>query len=202
MPLITKILPKKGAFVAVWKITEPEPFFIDKTGVDMATVNRMIKSEKKRMEWLAVRLLMKETGIGGKLHYNESGKPLLSKGFVSVSHCFPFVAIYFSENTEVGVDIEKIGPKILKIANRFINESETEQIKKNDPQDLTIAWCTKEAVYKKHGGETVHFAKNICIRRISGNNKELIIDIKNGSVESEELLFYQLIEDFVLVYTM
>lgn len=201
MPLITKILPENGGLAAVWKITEQESFFIDKTGVETVSVKRLIKSEKKRMEWLAVRLLMQETGIDEKLRYNRSGKPLLEKGFISISHCFPYVVIYFSETTDVGVDIEKINPKILKIVSRFLNASELQIINQEDLKGLTIAWGVKESVYKKHGGDTVHFAKNICISSFDGKTNEVVVDIKNGTIESRERLFYQLIEDFVLVYT-
>lgn len=201
MPLITKILPETGGFAAVWKITEPESFFIDKTGVEKDSVSRLIRSEKKRMEWLAARLLMKETGIKEKLHYNESGKPMLSKGFISISHCFPYVAIYFSETADVGVDIEKINPRILKIVSRFMNDSELQIFSQDNLKSLTIAWGVKESVYKKHGGDTVHFAKNICIRSTDDKTNEIEVDVKNGTIESRERLFYQLIEDFVLVYT-
>lgn len=201
MPEISKIRPKNGGLIAVWKITEEESFFIDKIGSVSAAKSRLIKAEKKRLEWLAIRALMLENGLDLDLDYEESGKPILNEGYLSISHCFPFSAIYYSPVEEIGVDIEKIGDRIFKVSDRFMNEKEEDAFDKNNNIDLTVIWGAKEAIYKKHGGETVHFAKNIIVKKTENGLNELMVEVKNGSVESEERLFYQLIEDFVLVYT-
>lgn len=201
MPEITKIRPKNGEIIAVWEITEPESFFIDKISEQEGAKSRQIRSVKKRLEWLAVRALLAENGINEIVEYETNGKPVIKRGYISISHCFPYSVIYFSSLKEIGVDIERIGERILKIADRFVNIKDELDFERKSITDLTIIWGAKEAIYKKYRGETVHFEKNIFVRKVEHKEFELKIKVKNGAFESEESMFYQLIEDFVLVYT-
>ena len=65
-------------------------------------------AEKRKQEWLAVRVLLKELcGEEKKIAYLPSGKPYLEDQsvFVSFSHTSGYVAVALHPTAEVGVDI-------------------------------------------------------------------------------------------------
>ncbi|MFZ5552331.1 MAG: 4'-phosphopantetheinyl transferase family protein [Bacteroidota bacterium] len=201
MPLIAKILPKKGDWLGIWEITESEPELcqsLEKTELEQS---KSIKADKKRMEWLAVRNILDQMLPGGKITYLDNGKPEIKEGFISLSHCYPYAVVYFSGSSPVGTDIEKKSERILKIASRFLHPTDLNADQKSDIGLLTLIWCCKEAVFKKHGGDTVNFGTHIRIGHIDSENHRVSVQITNESAEKEEVLFYQLIGDFVLAYT-
>lgn len=83
-----------------------------------------------------------------ELRHNESGKPLLDGYNISVSHTVNhnggFIAVIYSKGKEVGIDIEYVSNRILKIASRFLRNDEHP----NTINDHLIFWCAKEAMYK------------------------------------------------------
>ena len=80
-------------------------------------------AEKRKQEWLAVRVLLKELcGEEKGIAYLPSGKPYLEDGsaFVSFSHTSGYVAVALHPSAEVGVDIEQYGTRVQRVASRFI----------------------------------------------------------------------------------
>ena len=71
---------------------------------------------------------------------------------ISLSHSGEYAAAIVSDRGTVGIDIEKRGPRILRVAERFMTPGELENARGEYFQDkLYIHWCTKEAVYKMLG---------------------------------------------------
>ena len=68
---------------------------------------------------------------------------------------------------------------------------------------MILCWSAKEALFKKHGGETVFFSKNMEITKIDFENKliETRIKLKDG-FKNERLRFFNLDLDYVLVNTI
>ena len=71
---------------------------------------------------------MKTTSV--KIVYNPDGKPFL-KGFsgeISFSHTQEYAAVILDCNQPVGIDIEKVKPRIEKVRSRFLDKDELEYI--------------------------------------------------------------------------
>lgn len=134
--------------VIIWEYQEEEDLF--------SLLNPNIKNEiknlhpKRQKEILMVRNLLRITLPQHNLYYKPDGKPYLepSGTFISISHSFPLVAIAISKE-KIGIDLEKIQPKLLKIKKKFLHSSEIDWAEK-DLDLLTAIWTIKESLYKLH----------------------------------------------------
>ena len=117
------------------------------------------KAEKRRIELLSVRALLKTVGIRQTIHYNDR-KPYIDEGYISISHSANIAAIIFSHDFPVGIDVETISPRIRRIATRAF--SDTEIATANDElEKLTILWNCKECVFKLANDEGIDFREMI-----------------------------------------
>jgi len=107
---------------------------------------------KKLTEYLMIRKLLKMAMPEHKILYQSIGKPYLypKDAFISITHSFPFASIAVSKK-RIGIDLEKIMPKILRIKHKFLHKNEilwTEN--QNEVELITVIWVIKEALYKLH----------------------------------------------------
>ena len=116
-------------------------------------------ADKRRIELLAVRTLLKTTGINQNIHYNDR-KPYLDNGYISISHSSNIAAIIFNPDFPVGIDIETISPRIRRIATRAFSESELAAAD-DDLEKLTVLWNCKECVFKLANDEGIDFRNKI-----------------------------------------
>ncbi len=99
--------------------------------------------------------LTRRTGIPQKkLHYERGahGKPYLKGGGVwfSLSHTAGAVCAAFSENEEIGVDIERADRKVnQELYKRVLSAQEQERL--HSQKDFLCAWVSKEAFLKRLG---------------------------------------------------
>ena len=109
------------------------------------------KSQKRQKEWLGTRLLLKLVeGNNAEISYTDTGAPILrnSSRHISVSHSGTFVAIALSDQ-HVGLDIQVITNKALRLKSRFLSEEEQLMLdSESDIEGAVQLWCAKEAVYK------------------------------------------------------
>ena len=124
-------------------------------------------AEKRKQEWLAVRVLLKELcGEEKEIAYLPSGKPYLEDGsaFVSFSHTSGYVAVALHPSAEVGVDIEQYGTRVQRVASRFIREDEKVSVESGDEiYALLLHWSAKETMFKLMKDEAVDFIKHLHI---------------------------------------
>ena len=128
MPLFKSWTSGEGVF-AIWKVEESNgqlrallkgAFPYD------ADISRM-KAESRRSEYLAVRVLLAEVcGEEKEICHEPSGKPFLADGsfHLSISHTKGYVAIALHPTREVGIDIEQVSGRVLKVADRFMSKEE------------------------------------------------------------------------------
>ena len=119
MPLYKTITVNEGTKVLIWKIEES---FEDLSEGIILTQNCRdrvdgMKSDLHRRGFMSIRHLLAEEGYTDHdLYYDEVGKPhLVDDKYISITHSFTFSAIIIGSG-EVGIDIEKQRPKILRIA--------------------------------------------------------------------------------------
>ena len=120
------------------------------------------KAPKRRIELLSVRALLKAVGINQTIHYSDS-KPYLDNGYISISHSADIAAIIYNLDYPVGIDIEKISPRIQRIATRAFSDEEI-AVANGDLEKLTILWNCKECVFKLADDEGIDFREMISIQ--------------------------------------
>jgi 4'-phosphopantetheinyl transferase len=152
------------------------------------------KTEKRKKEFLASRLLVQEISQNTIITYNEFGAPELDNGkYISISHSKEMVAIIISEQ-QVGMDVEQISEKVLHLSSKFVSEKNLKNLSK---EKATLIWCCKEAVFKWHQTGGVDFIKDIIIPEFSAKEKgEIAIQFKNKELN----LNYKKINNHYLVY--
>ncbi len=186
MPIYKIITVTPNTKVYIWKITEPEKelsFNIELTNVCQLRLNGM-KSELHRRGFLSIRHLLGIAGyVDSDLYYDQAGKPHLKDGnHISITHSYHFTGIIVSLKDEVGIDIEKQRPKIIRIGHKFTEveafsgiENAEELVKK-----LTIIWGAKESLYKIYATHGLSFMNHIYIH-----------DFKNSENTTTGLISYE-----------
>jgi phosphopantetheinyl transferase len=152
------------------------------------------KTEKRKKEFLASRLLVQEISQNTIITYNEFGAPELDNGkYISISHSKEMVAIIISEQ-QVGMDVEQISEKVLHLSSKFVSEKNLKNLSK---EKATLIWCCKEAVFKWHQKGKVDFIKDIIIPSFILEEKgQIKIQFKKNPL----ILKYQKINNHYLVY--
>lgn len=154
MPLIV-VSHDAASTVALWRITEPEQVLFKLAAPSIDTLGRIAQaaSAKRRMEVLAVRATLSSIGVeDDDLLYYPSGKPCLkdSERFISITHSGEYAGVILAPQP-VGIDAEKIGDKVMRVADKFLTEKEKKAIDLQDNRMLTLIWASKEAIYKMRG---------------------------------------------------
>jgi phosphopantetheinyl transferase len=176
MPLYKEWNINPHALAAIWKIDEPESFFTEHT-----ELSPDIKNEKRRMEHLAGRFLLKHLKHDFPLlhiHPDEHDKPRIANDqyYFSISHSWPYVAVAIDPHEEAGIDIQTWHSRIQQIQHKFLSEEE-QLFFENEPKLITLAWCAKEAAYKWQGRRGIEFIEQLPIVAFSKSAAEYDISI-------------------------
>ncbi|HSQ44303.1 MAG TPA: 4'-phosphopantetheinyl transferase superfamily protein [Ginsengibacter sp.] len=183
MPLFYQHNINDTSKLAVWHITEPENFFLQKVHLQ-----KEIYHPHKRLQHLAGRYSLQMLHPEFPLHLieiAESNKPMLQDEsyHFSISHCGDYAAAIISENTSAGIDVELITPKVKLIQHKFLSADEIRLLPEANQTFLTLCWSCKEAVYKWYGKGGVDFINHIHISSITVKDARGVIEcsfLKNG----------------------
>jgi 4'-phosphopantetheinyl transferase len=165
-----------------------------------------ITNEKKRLEFQAVRVLLKHLLTQWKLEFkgiwkNEFGKPFLTDYpiQISLSHSYPYVAAIIHRYAFVGIDLEQPKTKLLNIAPRILHREELLDAG-SDVFKHCIYWCAKETLIKVHGKKDLTFAENLIIDPFSMQKSgNLIGRIVATGIREAIPLEYHVFDNFVVV---
>lgn len=147
--------------LAIWKIEENEDFFLQHV-----PLQRNITHPNKRLQHLAGRYLLSYLFPDfpcDDVRIADTRKPFLQNEqyHFSISHCGNFAAALVSSTERVGIDIEMITGKLVKIKHKFLHADElrfvNSQPESSQLQLLSILWSAKEAMYKWFGHGEVDF---------------------------------------------
>jgi len=164
------------------------------------------KSETRKREFLTVRnalQILLPGNIKSTISYDANGKPHLEKFFVSISHSNDFIALMISEKPGIGIDIEEIHPRILKLSSKFLSTEEIKMIHPGDPlEKIHVMWGAKEVLYKIHSIGGIDFRKDLYVDPFDySDNGEIKASIKKyGSNESFNIHFEKL-DNFMLTWS-
>ena len=207
MPLYKTINFNSSTQILVWKITESYKQLFDEVQLNEKSLLRLngMKSQLHQRAFLSVRKLLQQAGYSDfDLHYDESGKPHLKDGkYVSISHSHNFSTIIISDQ-KAGIDIEMQREKIIRIADKFINNKESLCLGATNTQDyikkLTVKWGAKEAIFKIRNEPGISFKDHIWVNsfEIEDLKTTAILEIEN--IKQKFIIHFEEFENFTLVY--
>lgn len=142
----------ENASILFWKYDEKDSF-IHHELIEEADFEKVEHYHpKKLLEYLMIRKMLKMELPNHKILYKTIGQPYLfpKDYYISITHSFPFASLAISKK-RIGIDLEKIMPKILRVKHKFLHSSEIEWTENDDEVAfLTVIWVIKEALYKLH----------------------------------------------------
>ena len=199
MPFLKDFIINPSTKIKLWKLNLGELDYFELDEYD----SNLIKAKKKELDkeqFLAVRKTLQLEDPGYKIRYDDSGKPFINSDLnISISHSKCMAAIVFSEHNLAGIDIEHKQNKIIRIKNKFLNDSEKlENEYQYNVDNLTMMWTAKESIYKALGIKGVSFSDNIIIKNIN-KSKGHGYYIKGKEKYKFDLKFFS-IEEYILCY--
>lgn len=162
MPQIFSKISADNFQILVWKIEEPFAFF-ETFPASWSTPS--IENPIKKLESVAARYCLHQLSPEFDsliLVQNDRNRPFFedSDWHISLTHSYPYVAAACSRKNRIGIDLEKPGRNIEKIAPRFLCAAELAKWK-DASNLLTLAWSAKESIYKAVGKPGLSFQKEI-----------------------------------------
>ena len=163
----------------IWKIKNPEKLEINNIANSIAKKIDSTKSILKKNQILAVHQILKFKGFcSDDLIYNKDGAPFLKNGLkISISHSGLFVAVCLSKE-KMGIDLQTINEKILKVVDKFTNQIEKMLMDENNLEKLTQLWTIKEAAYKYFSLGKLSFKSDILVSEL-GDESQLKINVSD-----------------------
>ena len=206
MPLLFTRQVEQNTWLGIWQLQEPVqdllillPPHADTSGL---TGNA---HPRRQQEWLAsrvlvYRLLQQFTVEPLVLARNEHGKPFFPGQplQVSITHSPQLAAVILSGQHEVGIDIELITPKALRVADKFLTEAE-KQHTASDETATCLYWSAKETLYKLYSRKKLVLKENLLVG--PGNEPNVLL----GRVQVENIsklyqIYHETVQDHVLTY--
>lgn len=202
MPLLSVENVAPGVRLGLWEMSETlgnifeqYPFLL--SGKD--ELFKSYKSESRRLEVLAVRLILREM-FGGDvdLRHDAYGRPYLPGGWhVGISHTKGLAAVMVSRRCRVSVDVEFVSDRVRRIASHFMRGDEVAET----TVSLLLHWCTKETMYKLYPEDMLPL-KEIRLHAVRGNGSAGTIVAENlRRCEAVEVSF-RVSGGFVITYAV
>ena len=217
MPLFYKKEINSTTSLAVWKIEEPESFFLA-----YVPLSNNISHPHKRLQHLAGRYLLQYLCPDfpiSSIQIADSRKPFLQdeKYHFSISHCGDYAAAIVSSTEKAGIDIELVRTTVSKIAHRFMHEEEVRHLLglgldtnltannflelEVKLTELTLHWCAKEAIFKWWGMGDVNFREMIRIENfVLSDNGIHLANFTKDNVTYPLLLNHLVFDKICLVW--
>lgn len=208
MPLIYQHNINETTKAGIWRIEEPEEYFLNKV-----PLKKDVSHPHKRLQHLAGRSLLPALFPDFPLDeilIADTRKPFLEneKYHFSISHCGDYAAAIASSQSRVGVDIELITSKIERVKHKFLSADELSFAEHHKPISempgmLTVMWSMKEAVFKWFSSGEMDFIKHIQIQpflfNTEGGTAEVLF-LKNDDKMLQ--LHYRYFGSVVLAWVM
>lgn len=163
----------------------------------------------RQQQWLGGRLLaytlLQALGCGRPLLLANPGeKPYFDQAglHLSISHTRRQVAAILSRAVPVGIDLESIHPKVLRVKDKFLSAAEQafagEDLNKN-----LVYWCAKETLYKLHGRRQVLFREHLQVGPVGSKPLgQLPAAIQTPEFAQQYQVHYEVGTDFILTYCL
>ncbi len=197
-----------GSQLGIWKMEESIEEVSSLLSKECLETKRYqsITNLTRKLEFLSVRLLLKTLCKEEKtIIYNEAGKPSLEDNSfkISISHTKKFVTILLHPTKELGIDIEFISDRVLKLKERFLSKKELSCLDKEQTAlHSLLFWSAKETIFKIIPESDVDFIEHIHIQPFELDKKGNFNANETRSEASRTFdVKYSVYPDFVLTYT-
>jgi len=201
------LITNKSSLIGVLEITEPWQDLLRKFQHKPPGIDE-IKSDKRKQEWLSVRLLLQQIiGADAYIIYKENGTPVLnnSKYNISISHTTGYAAIILSENLNPGIDIEYHSERAWKLREKFLSEKELEIFSGEQSlifhRKATLCWCAKETAFKALQQTSVDFIEHLNIEPFIISDKG-VLKLKENKTPQQQTFYinYQINENYIIAW--
>jgi 4'-phosphopantetheinyl transferase len=221
-----------GAHLGLWHLTEtPTELWPQLAGADAYRPLLPARADGLRQaQWLAGRVLMQHAlqaaGLAAvpplpQLLNDPTGRPYLvgthSVPAVSLSHSGAWVAVLLAPpGTAVGIDVEVVRDKALRIARKFLNAAELAAAEGLELLDyassptpaatevFSLLWSAKETLYKLAGQRGIIFRENMLLDFPPGPwpaTGELPAQLTlSGHVSRHQICYFRPEAGYVLTY--
>jgi 4'-phosphopantetheinyl transferase len=133
---------------------------------------------------------------GGKPYFDQAGLHL------SISHTRRQVVVILSGSGPVGIDIEAIHPKVLRVKDKFLTAAE-QQAAGDDLNKTLIYWCTKETLYKLYSRKHILFKEHLRVQPFNGQRPGFLeASIQLPDFRKDYSIHYEVGTDFILTYCL
>jgi len=140
---------------------------------------------KRRREFAATRILRHRIFGFKHIHYDQHGAPYIEdEGFISISHARGIVGIALCKDFRVGLDLETIDVKAMRLNEKFLSTQEKHNLNTYDTVEMTSAWSAKEVLYKLAGRKEILFKEHLNLEKTNEGfigtiqNKEHTLKVK------------------------
>ena len=170
MPLLLTKKLNKHTWLGIWQLQEPiqDLLLLLPSHADTSAMEGQVHP-RRQQEWLASRVLVYQllryfTAEPLVLARDENGRPYFPQQplHVSITHSPHLAAVILSEQYEVGIDIELISPKALRVADKFLTEAE-KRYTASDETATCLYWSAKETLYKLYSRKKLIFKNNLMV---------------------------------------
>jgi phosphopantetheinyl transferase len=222
MPLAFKKALSESATLSLWHLTESSEELA--AGLEHSELYAEkvagLKPESRRLrEILAARCLLNAaTGREWAVVYDADGRPAEASGgaVLSISHTEGHVAVLTSTRptARLGIDIERMGRRIARVAERFLVPSELSLLAEaeaeieatldfrpdaeKDAVSLHLAWSAKETAYKVLGTSYYDLQHKTTITRVDAAAH--ILEMHAEGVAEPLRIAYRVAREYVLTY--
>lgn len=155
-------------------------------------------NDLRKREYIATRVLRTMIFGNEPILYSPIGAPYIKEeGFISISHAHQVVGLAFCKDFPIGLDLEPIRPKVLRVSGKFLSDDEKLELDTQNVTEMIKVWSGKEALYKLAGRKGIIFAKELLLTKKTDllwsgkisfpdliKHVELTIDEKNNFVIS------------------
>lgn len=168
-----------------------------------------ISHPEKKKEWATARIAIHDALQALQIPYpgffkDEHGKSqsMNGQGFVSLTHTPGYAGAIFHRENPVGIDMDLVREKILRVGFRFLDPSELDFLEK-DPVHFTMAWSAKESIFKCQGKRGVSFRENILLEPFSIGTTQIKGKIRGTDfADHHYTVEVRQIDQVILTYTV
>ncbi|MCC9137905.1 4'-phosphopantetheinyl transferase family protein [Pontibacter silvestris] len=209
MPLLETRPLSHHTLLGIWELTEEPDQLLPLLPSHLKIATEVLSKvhHRRQKEWLAsrvlaYRLLQHFTNAPLLLQKDDNNRPYFSdhRFHLSITHSPKLAAVIVSDKHEVGIDIELISPKALRVADKFLSKAESE-FTGRDETSTCLFWSAKETLYKMYSRRKLTLKENLFIKPAEEANVLL------GRVQTENYLklyriSYETILNHILTYTV
>jgi len=223
MPLHKMIQLSDKSKLYLWKINESFEELFSQVQLNDSSIERLksMKSESHQKGFFFFFFILQHIGCSDfDLFYDEFGKPHLKLEdrrdrtlkatyhlpptsyhpiHISISHSHEFSAIAISDES-IGIDIEILKEKALKIAPRYMDVSHLESLSTVEKiKKATVVWGIKESIFKIKNEAGISFPDHIFEMPFSFEDKKAFATLKFNNKEEKFNIQFDSVEEYIFV---